>query len=94
MHMAAEFDRLGVKYSVPQGACIYFNAGLKPTDIQKHMRDSKILIGGGRPDMADGPAAGAREGRSTAGEWCRVSLGTREEMDLFLGELSKMLGKT
>lgn len=92
--MTKEFDRLGVKYAVPQGAFIYFNSGLKRADIVKHMRDSKILIGGLRPDAADGPAPAARPGQSTSGEWCRVSLGTKEEMDLFLGELSKMLGKT
>ena len=94
--MQTAFDRLGVKYAVPQGAFIYFNSGLKAPDIQKHMREANIVIGGGRAEVsADGPApAASRAGQSTRGEWCRVSLGTKEEMDLFLGELTKMLGKT
>ena len=28
------------------------------------------------------------------GDWARVSIGTREEMDLFLSEIAKILGKT
>ena len=89
-HVTKEFDRLGVKYAVPQGAFVYFNTGLQAHVIQQHMREHGILIGGGRGE----PVAGPRPGRSTAGDWCRVSLGTKEEMDLFLGELAKLLGKT
>lgn len=93
--MMKEFDRIGVKYAVPQGAFIYFNSGLKAADIQKHMREHQIIIGGGRAEVVtDGPAPAARAGQSTRGEWCRVSLGTKEEMDLFLGELNKLLGKS
>jgi histidinol-phosphate/aromatic aminotransferase/cobyric acid decarboxylase-like protein len=28
------------------------------------------------------------------GDWARVSIGTKEEMDLFFGEMAKILGKT
>lgn len=93
VQVTSELDRLGVKYAEPQGAFVYFNSGLDAAVIQKHMRDRKILIGGGRAEVSETPRA-APPGRSTAGTWCRVSLGTAEEMDLFLGELGKLLGKT
>jgi len=37
---------------------------------------------------------GVAPGRTGYEDWVRVSIGTQEEMDLFLGALSKTLGKT
>jgi histidinol-phosphate aminotransferase len=87
-YVTAEFDKLGVKYAPnPQGAFIYFKPGkgIKGMDLNKKMKDSNILIGGTRE-------SGVPEG--TYAEWVRVSIGTKEQMDLFLGELTKALGKT
>ncbi len=80
-----EFDRLGIKYASPQGAFIYFRSGLSDKELVAKMRSSKILISGSRE-------SGVPDG--AYGEWARVSIGTKEEMDLFFGELQKLLGKT
>jgi histidinol-phosphate aminotransferase len=84
-YVTREFDRLGITYAKPQGAFIYFNAGKKRNEIVMKLRDAKIVIGGVR---------GGVESPDGGGDWTRVSLGTREEMDLFLGELTKILGKS
>jgi histidinol-phosphate aminotransferase len=87
-YVTAEFDKMGVKYAPnPQGAFIYFKPGkgLKGMDVNTKMKQSNILIGSTRE-------SGVPEG--TYSEWVRVSIGTKEDMDLFLGELSKALGKT
>ncbi len=87
-YVIAEFDKLGVKYAPnPQGAFIYFKPGngIKGTELNAKMKQSNILIGQTRE-------SGVPEG--TYAEWVRVSIGTKEQMDLFLGELAKALGKT
>ncbi len=84
-YVCSQFDRMGIKYASPQGAFIYFNAGMKRNQIVTKLRDAKIVIGGVR---------GGVESPDGGGDWTRVSLGTREEMDMFLTELSKILGKT
>lgn len=84
-YVCKEFDRLGIKYASPQGAFIYFRAGMPNTDLVKKLRDAKIFISGSRE-------SGVPEG--AYGDWARVSIGTKEEMDVFLGEFAKILGKT
>lgn len=84
-YVKAEFDRMGIKYAQPQGAFVYFNAGKKRNEIVKKLRDANIVIGGLRGGVED-PEGG--------GDWTRVSLGTMDEMSLFVGELSKILGKS
>jgi histidinol-phosphate aminotransferase len=84
-YVCREFDRMGIKYASPQGAFVYFNAGMKRNQIATRLRESKIVIGGVR---------GGVESPDGGGDWTRVSLGTREEMDMFIGELAKILGKT
>lgn len=81
-----QFDRLGIAYAAkPQGAFIYFRSGMQDKELVAKMKSSNILISGSRE-------SGVPEG--AYGDWARVSLGTKEEMDLFFGELAKLLGKT
>ena len=80
-----QFDRLGIKYASPQGAFIYFRSGMKDKELVAKLKSKNILISGSRE-------SGVPDG--TYGEWARVSIGTRDEMDLFLNEISKILGKT
>lgn len=84
-YVCKEFDRLGIKYASPQGAFIYFRAGMPNTELIKKLRDASIFISGSRE-------SGVPEG--AYGDWARVSIGTKEEMDIFLGEFAKILGKT
>ena len=84
-YVKAEFDRLGIKYAQPQGSFVYFNANMKRNDVVKKLQASKVVIGGIRGGVDD-PTGG--------GDWTRVSLGTMEEMSIFIGELSKILGKS
>lgn len=80
-----EFDRLGIKYASPQGAFIYFHSGMPDKELVKKLKDHKVLISGSR-------ASGVPEG--AYGDWARVSIGTKEEMDIFFGEMEKLLHKT
>ena len=80
-----EFDKLGIKYASPQGAFIYFRSGMKDKELMAKMKSKNILISGSRE-------SGVPEGAS--GDWARVSIGTKEEMDLFFGEMANILGKT
>lgn len=84
-YVCKEFDRLGIKYASPQGAFIYFKSGMKDKELVAKLKSKNILISGSRE-------SGVPEG--AYGEWARVSIGTKEDMDLFLGEISKILGKT
>ena len=80
-----EFDKMGLKYFAPQGAFILFKAAMDSGEVQKKMRDQNIMVT--RP-------FGLAPGQTGYEDWVRVSIGTEEEMDLFLGALSKTLGKT
>jgi histidinol-phosphate aminotransferase len=85
-YVCEQFDRMGIEYvKNPQGAFVYFHAGMPGRDLNARMREANILIGSTRE-------SGVPEG--TYGNWCRVSIGTKEQMDLFLGELARILGKT
>ncbi len=85
-YVCDQFDRMGIEYvKNPQGAFVYFHAGMPGRDLNAKMREANILIGSTRE-------SGVPEG--TYGNWCRVSIGTKEQMDLFLGELARILGKT
>ncbi len=81
-----EFERLGIEYvKHPQGAFIYFHSGMPDKALVSKLKGNSILISGSR-------ASGVPEG--AYGDWARVSLGTKEQMDLFFGEMQKLLGKT
>ena len=85
-YVCAQFDALGIEYArKPQGAFVYFHSGLPNEELVAKMREANIFIGNSRE-------SGVPEG--TYGDWARVSIGTREQMDAFLLELRRILGKT
>ncbi len=84
-YVCKEFDRLGIKYAAPQGAFVYFKAGMPGADLVAKMREAGVFISGSRE-------SGVPEG--AYGEWARVSIGTKEEMDMFLTEFARVIGKT
>jgi histidinol-phosphate aminotransferase len=83
-YVTAEFDRLGLPYADPQGAFILFRTGMDSAEFQRRMRRENILVT--RP-FGLGEQTGWED-------WARVSIGTKDEMDLFLAALSKILGRT
>ena len=85
-HVCAEFDRMGITYAKPEGAFVWFKSGMKDKELVAKLKEKGILISGSRAD------AGVPEG--TYELWARVSLGTQEQMDRFLGELANILGQT
>lgn len=84
-YVCKEFDRMGIKYASPQGAFIYFKTKVKGTELVAKMKQSGVLI-------TRFPTPGIEDG--SFDEWSRVSISTKEDMDVFLGELAKALGKT
>lgn len=84
-YVCKEFDRMGIKYASPQGAFIYFKTKIKGTELVAQLKQSGVLI-------TRFPTPGAEDG--TWDDWSRVSIATKEDMDIFLSELAKALGKT
>lgn len=85
-HVCAEFDRMGITYAKPEGAFIWFKSGMKDEELVAKMKEKGILMSGSRA------TAGTPEGMYDL--WARVSIGTKEQMDRFLGELAVILGQT
>lgn len=85
-YVCAEFDRMGITYAKPEGAFIWFKSGMKDAELVAKMREKGILISGSRA------TTGVPEGLYDL--WARVSIGTKEQMDRFLGELANILGQT
>lgn len=82
--VCSEFDRMGITYAKPQGAFVLFDSTIDNADFQKKMADEGILVT--RPF-----GLGEEAGYET---WVRVSFGTEEQMQTFLGVMQKILGKT
>lgn len=80
-----ELDRLGLTYADPQGAFILFKAGVPSADVQKKLLAENIMV--------TRPFGLAPEDELKYADWVRVSLGTQEEMQLFVSALAKALGK-
>jgi histidinol-phosphate/aromatic aminotransferase/cobyric acid decarboxylase-like protein len=80
-----EFDKLGIKYANPGGDYICFWFGMKDKDLLARLKTKNILI-------SDARESGVPEGAYC--DWARVSIGTREDIDLFRGEMTKIMGKT
>jgi histidinol-phosphate aminotransferase len=83
--VCTEFDRMGLKYFTSQGAFILFKAGLDSGEVQQKLRAQNIQVA--RP-------FGVAPGQTGYEDWVRVSIGTQEDMELFLGALRRVLGKT
>ncbi len=80
-----ELDRLGLTYADPQGAFVLFKSGMESGEVVKKMLAENIMVT--RP-------FGIQPGdEAKYADWVRVSLGTKEEMQLFVSALEKTLGK-
>ena len=69
-------DALGVTYAKPQGSFVFIKTGIPIKEFQELMEAQKIFVGRPFPPMFD---------------WCRVSIGTEEEMTVFLGAFEDIM---
>lgn len=72
------FDAMGIEYAEPAGSFVFFKTGVPIQQFQKMMEAENILVGRPFPPMFD---------------WCRVSIGTQEEMAAFIEAVKKILKK-
>lgn len=64
-----KLDELGVEYANPQGSFVFMKTGIPIKEFQGMMEERNIMVGRPFPPLLD---------------WCRVSIGTEEEMSTFL----------
>jgi histidinol-phosphate aminotransferase len=69
-------DALQIKYAEPHGSFVFMHTGIDIREFQRLMEAENIFVGRPFPPMLD---------------WARVSIGTEQEMNLFLGALRKIL---
>lgn len=62
-------DELGIEYAYPQGSFVFMKTGVPIKEFQGLMEEHQIMVGRPFPPML---------------EWCRVSIGTEDEMGTFL----------
>ena len=80
--VTAQFDDMGIEYANPQGAFVYFHAGMNGEALREAMAERGILISGSRE-------SGVEPG--TFENWARVSLGNLEQMQAFITALKEIL---
>lgn len=85
-YVMKEFDRLGLKHSDAQGAFVIFKTGIDGAEFRQKMLEKKIQV---NTVFGVGPQQEAEYK-----DWVRVSIGTKEDMDLFIGATMSILGKT
>lgn len=71
-----KLDELGVKYANPQGSFVFIKTGVPIKEFQEAMEAEQVLVGRPFPPMLD---------------WCRVSIGTEEEMGIFLSVFESVM---
>lgn len=71
-----KLDELGVEYANPQGSFVFIKTGIPIAFFQKLMEEKNLLVGRPFPPYLD---------------WCRVSIGTEEEMSIFLTEFEAVM---
>jgi len=69
-------DELGLEYAEPNGSFIFIHTGVPIDELQARMAEEQIQIGRPFPPMLD---------------WARVSIGTEEEMQVFLETFEKVM---
>lgn len=72
-------DELGVEYAKPQGSFVFMKTGIPIEVFQKMMESEQVMVGRPFPPMLD---------------WCRVSIGTEEEMTVFLEVFEGVMAST
>lgn len=83
-YTAAKLDAMGIEYADPQGAFIYFKAGVPNALVREAMLAAGVAVTTSRE-------SGVEPG--TFDLWTRVSIGKKEHMDQFLEVLAKLIGK-
>ncbi len=71
-----KLDTLKVEYAKPQGSFVFMKTGIPISEFQELMEAERIMVGRPFPPMLD---------------WCRVSIGTEEEMTIFLGAFERIM---
>lgn len=69
-------DELGVTYAYPQGSFVFMKTGVPIKEFQALMENEQIMVGRPFPPMLD---------------WCRVSIGTEDEMTTFLAVFEEVM---
>ena len=69
-------DELNIEYADAQGSFVFMKTGIPIAEFQTLMEAEQILVGRPFPPMLD---------------WCRVSIGTEEEMTAFLTAFEKVM---
>lgn len=69
-------DERGCRYAVPQGSFVFFQTGRPIAEFQAAMRAEGILVARPFPPLLD---------------WCRITIGTEEEMELAHKAIRKVL---
>lgn len=72
------FDELGLTYAKPQGNFVFVKTGMPVKVFQDLMLGQKVQVGRAFPPALD---------------WCRISIGLPEEMDLCHAALKKVFAK-
>ncbi len=75
--LQALLDELGCRYAVPQGSFVFFQTGRPIAEFQAAMRAEGILVGRPFAPLLD---------------WCRITIGTEEEMARTHAAIRKVLG--
>lgn len=71
-----ELDAMGIEYADPNGSFIFMKTGVPIEELQSLMEAENVLIGRPFPPLLD---------------WARVSIGTEEEMQVFLRAFKKVM---
>ena len=74
--LCAVLDSLGRKYAQPQGNFVFFQTGMPIKMFQERMLAERVMVGREFPPMLD---------------WCRISIGSPEEMAQVHAALRKVL---
>lgn len=75
--LIAVLQKLGRTYAEPQGNFVFFHTGMPITDFRARMREAGVMVARPFPPYLD---------------WCRMSIGTPEEMTVAHAALEKILG--
>lgn len=74
--VTAELDAMGIEYAKPNGSFVFMKTGIPVSEFQAAMEAENVLVGRPFPPLLD---------------WARVSIGTEEEMRVFLSAFKKVM---
>ena len=76
-HIYNTLDELNLEYIRSHTNFVFFKTGMPITDVMQAMKEENVLVGRPFPPLLD---------------WCRISTGTMDEMELFSKALKKVMG--